>query len=136
MMARKYDEAISHVERGLELEPNSADIVYIYANVLLYSGGQEESISFFKSAIRLHPKPPNTYLRHYAAVVHVTGRYEEAITQIKKAIEREPRDIMSYIVLASTYSMAGREKEARAAAAEVLKINPKFSLDQFAKIHP
>jgi TolB-like protein/Flp pilus assembly protein TadD len=136
MMARKYDEAIFHVERGLELEPNSADVVYVYANVLLYVGRQEESISFFKSAIRLNPKPPNTYLRHYAVALRDTGRYEEAIPQLKKAIEREPRDIMSYIVLTSTYSMAGREKEARAAADEVLKINPKFSLEQFAKIHP
>jgi hypothetical protein len=57
-------------------------------------------------------------------------------SQLKKAIEREPRDIMSYIVLTSVYSMAGREIEARGAAAEVLKINPRFSLEQFAKIHP
>jgi tetratricopeptide (TPR) repeat protein len=136
MMMRKYDEAIFHAERGLELEPNSADVVYTYANILLYVGRQEESISFFQSAIRLNPKPPNTYLRHYAVALRDTARYEEAIAQLKKAIEREPRDIMSYIVLASTYSMAGREKEARAAADEVLKINPKFSLEQFAKIHP
>jgi len=136
MMARKYDEAIAHAERGLELEPNSADIVYVYANVLLYLGRQEESLSFFQSAIRLNPKPPNTYSRHYAVALRDIGRYEEAIAQLKKAIEREPRDIMSYIVLTSTYSMAGREKEAQAAAAEVLKINPRFSLEQFAKIHP
>lgn len=136
MMARKYDEAILHAERGLELEPNSADVVYFYANVLVYLGRPEESISFSKSAIRLNPKPPNTYLRHYAVALRDVGRYEEAIVQLKKAIEREPRDIMSYIVLASAYSMAGREKEAQEAAAEVLKINPKFSLEQFAKIHP
>ena len=43
---------------------------------------------------------------------------------------------MSYIVLASTYSMAGREKEARQAAAEVLKINPKFSLEQLERTTP
>jgi tetratricopeptide (TPR) repeat protein len=75
-------------------------------------------------------------LRHFAVALRDTGRYEEAIVQLKKAIEREPRDIMSYVVLASTYNMAGREKEAREAAAEVLRINPKFSLEQFAKIHP
>jgi adenylate cyclase len=136
MMARKYDEAIFHVERALELEPNSADVVYVYANVLLYAGRQEESISFFKSAIRLNPKPPNTYLRHYAVALRDTGKYAEAVAQLKKAIEREPRDIMSCIVLTSVYNMAGREKEARATAAEVLRINPKFSLEQFAKIHP
>jgi hypothetical protein len=30
----------------------------------------------------------------------------------------------------------GREKEARAEAAEVLRINPKFSLDNYAKMLP
>jgi len=30
----------------------------------------------------------------------------------------------------------GREKEARAEAAEVLRINPKFSLDNYAKVIP
>ncbi len=134
MMARKYDEAIVQAERGLELEPNSADVVYAYANILLYTGG--ESIPFFQSAIRLNPKPPNIYLRHYAVALRNIGRYEEAIAQLKKAIEREPRDVMSYIVLVATYNMAGREKEGRAAAAEVLKINPKFSLESFAKIQP
>ncbi len=109
MMMRQYDEAVPHVERGLELEPNSADVVYIYANVLLYLGRQEESMSFFQSAIRLNPKPPNTYLRHYAVALRDIGRYEEAIAQLKKAVEREPRDIMSYVVLTSTYlgSIAG-----------------------------
>ena len=136
MMARKYDEAISKMEQALELEPNSADVVYTYANILIYTGRGEEAISFFKSAMRLNPKPPNVYLRHLAVALRDTGRYEEAIVQLKKAIEREPSDIMSYIVLASTYSMAGREKEARVSAAEVIKINPKFSLEKLEKIHP
>jgi adenylate cyclase len=136
MMARRYDEAISKMEKALELEPNSADVIYTYANILIYTGRGEEAISFFKNAIRFNPKPPNVYLRHLAVALRDAGRYEEAITQLKKAIEWEPRDIMSYIVIASTYSMAGREKEAREAAVEVLKINPKFSLEKLEKIHP
>ena len=39
----------------------------------------------------------------------------------------------AHIDLTATYSMMGREKEARAEAAEVLRINPKFSLDSYAK---
>jgi hypothetical protein len=34
---------------------------------------------------------------------------------------------------ADLYSMMGREKEARAEAAEVLRMNPTFSLDEFVK---
>jgi tetratricopeptide (TPR) repeat protein len=134
MMARKYDEAIFHAERGLELEPNSADVVFGYAFILVYTGG--DPIPFFERAMRLNPKPPNLYLRIYAEALCDAGRYEEAIAQLKKAIEREPGDIFSHIFLTAAYSMAGHEKEARAIAAEVFKINPKFSLEQFAKVLP
>jgi adenylate cyclase len=134
MMMRHYDEAVAQAERGLKLEPNSADIVCGYANILLYAGG--DSIPFLKKAIRLNPKPPNWYLRKYAEALCGTERYAEAIVQLKKVIEREPEDIFAYIFLTSAYSMLGREKEARASAGEVLKINPKFSLEQFERVHP
>lgn len=136
VMARRYDEGLAQAERALELEPTSADVLYNYATILLYIGRGEEAIPFFNSAIRLNPKPPNLYLRHLASAYRDTGRYEEAISLVKKAIEREPRDIISHIILTATYSMAGREEEARAAAAEILKINPKFSLERFVKVHP
>jgi len=43
-----------------------------------------------------------------------------------KAIERAPENILARHALAGTYGMMGREEEARAEAAEVLRINPKF----------
>ena len=52
---------------------------------------------------------------------------------IRQQFSVAPNDIISHIGLAGTYSMMGREKEARAEAAEVLRINPKFSLDGYAK---
>ena len=54
----------------------------------------------------------------------------------KKAIIQEPNDYVAYIVIASCYSLSGRMEEVRAAAAEVLKINPKFSLEQLARTTP
>ena len=38
--------------------------------------------------------------------------------------------------LAATYSLLGREGEARAEASEVLKIDPKFSIEHFEKTVP
>jgi hypothetical protein len=35
--------------------------------------------------------------------------------------------------MAEVYSRAGRQMEARAQAAEVLRINPQFSLEEYAK---
>ena len=64
-----------------------------------------------------------------------TGRFEEAVSAYKKAIQLAPDNITAHIGLAFTYSLMGREKEARAEAAEVLRINPKFSVDYYAKVH-
>ena len=40
----------------------------------------------------------------------------------------EPDFIAFHLYLAESYALSGREAEARAAAAEVLKLNPKFTL--------
>jgi tetratricopeptide (TPR) repeat protein len=58
---------------------------------------------------------------------------EEAISALKKAIQLAPDFLYAHLHLAATYSKMGREKEARAEVAEILRINPKFSLDLFAK---
>jgi adenylate cyclase len=63
----------------------------------------------------------------------MAGRFEEAVSAYKKCFQRAPDSIVGHIGLGTTYSLMGREKEARAEAEEVLRINPKFSLDYFAK---
>ena len=65
-----------------------------------------------------------------------TGRYEEGIAAIKKALQLAPNYLFAYIILATLYSYAGREAEARAAAAEVQRIDPNFSLIRYAKEIP
>ena len=64
------------------------------------------------------------------------GQYQEAITQYKKALRIAPNNIIAHLALAATYSLLGRDEEARAEAEEVLRINPKFSLESFAKTLP
>jgi len=51
----------------------------------------------------------------------------------KKGIQRAPDHITAHIGLGTAYSLMGREEEARVEAEEVLRINPKFSLDHFVK---
>jgi len=63
----------------------------------------------------------------------MTGRFEEAVPAYKKAIQLYPDTISPHVGLAVTYSQMGREKEARVEAAEVLRINPKFSVESWAK---
>ena len=54
----------------------------------------------------------------------------------KNGLKRNPNDLFTHLTLAGAYSLSGREEEARAEAKEVLKINPKFSIEKFAKRLP
>jgi predicted Zn-dependent protease len=99
-------------------------------------GRPEEAIPLFKDALRLNPKPPSLYLRFFGIAFRDSGRYEEAIAQAKRATEQEPNDLIAWVVLAASYSLAGYEEEARAAAKEILRINAKFSVARYQKVSP
>jgi adenylate cyclase len=90
----------------------------------------------YQKAIRLNPNAiPETFVR-FGLALRMTGRLEEAVSANKKALQRAPDYIAAHIGLLTTYSLMGRDKEARAEAEEVLRINPKFSLDYYAKTVP
>jgi TolB-like protein/Flp pilus assembly protein TadD len=132
-MKREYDKAIAEAERAVALNPSGANAFNQYAISLDFAGRSEEAIPLFQKAIRLNPFGPAAYYRHFGNALQMTGRFEEAVSAYKKAIQRAPDNFWNHVMLVATYSKMGREKEARAEAAEVLRINPKFSLGFFAK---
>jgi tetratricopeptide (TPR) repeat protein len=129
--------AVAHAERGLALDPNSNAVLSFAACALTYSGRPEEAIPLFHKALRMNPffsRAPFFYTLSVA--YRLAGRFDEAVEQAKKAVELEPKIGLIYLSLAAACILAGREEEARAAAAELLKINPTFSVERFAEIFP
>jgi adenylate cyclase len=135
---RDHDKAIAEGERAVALEPGGAFAHETYAWSLTYAGRPEEAIPICQKAIRFNPSGMGTTQLYniFGTSLRLTGRYEEAVSAYKKAIHRSPDNIFVHINLTITYTLMGREKEARAEAAEVLRINPKFSLDFWAKTMP
>jgi TolB-like protein/Flp pilus assembly protein TadD len=133
---RQYDKAIKSGERGYALEPNSAVAVFLYAKILEFSDRPQEALPLCEEAMRLQPIPTNNLLRIYATILRSAGRYEEGIPLLKRAIDQESDDLLSHIVLTECYWLSGRKEEARSEVAEVLRINPKFSLERYEKTRP
>ena len=133
---REYDKAIAEGERAVALEPSGAYAHEFYANSLFWAGRPKDAIPIYQKAIRLNPYgSPTSYLM-LGGAYRVTGSIEEAVLAYKKALLLSPDIFFAHLSLASAYIAMGREKEARAEAAEVLRINPKFSLDNYAKMLP
>ncbi|MGD9076573.1 MAG: tetratricopeptide repeat protein, partial [Desulfobacteraceae bacterium] len=99
-------------------------------------GRPKEAIQSFEKAIRLNPIPPSHYLHSLGMAYREAERYEEAVTACEKAIRLEPNNLFAHLVLAATYSMLGQEDRARAEASEVLRIEPRFSMERLAKARP
>jgi adenylate cyclase len=131
---RAYEKGIAEGERAVALNPGVATVLGYYGFSLSVSGRAEEAIPFLQKAIRLNPfgSFPSCYNALGNALMFA-GRYEEAVAAYRKYLESTPNFIWAHVTLAATYSMMGREKEAQAEAAEVLSIDPKFSLDFWAK---
>jgi adenylate cyclase len=135
-MKRQYDKAIAECERAVFLDPNSAENLMRLGTVLNYAGRAGEAIPYLQNAIRLNPLPTANYFVQLAFAYRDSGQYEKAIEAAKKALQREPNTQSPYIHMTISYIRLGREEDARASAAEILRINPRFSLERYAKILP
>lgn len=133
---RRYDTAIAEAEKALELNPNSAHAHATLGHVLLFAAKPQEAITMIKKAIRLNPYPPSWYYANLAGAYKVLGHYDEAIQMSKKALEKSPDNLMALVPLTGAYVLAGRLEEAKATAKEVLRVNPRFSVDRYVMMSP
>ncbi len=135
-MRKQHENAIAAGKQAVLLNPNGADAYCQLAYALHQSGRPVEAIEFLKKAIRLNPIPPSTYFHTLGHAYWTMERYEEALEAYEKAALLEPANVFAHIGLTATYSIMGREEEARAAAIEVLRINPEFSPSDIEKTSP
>jgi adenylate cyclase len=135
-LRKEWDKAFAEGERGIALNPSGADVHHWYAATLTFMGRPGEAIPMFQKAIRLNPFGPSRYFMGYGHALRDTGRFQEAVSAYKKAIKREPNNFLAHLNLTATYSMMGLEKEAQSEAEEVRRLNPKFSVDYWAKVSP
>jgi len=136
LMKGQYQEAMEAGERALALEPNGADVNALLGLMLRYLGRSDEAIRVLEKAIRLNPIPPAWYLYNIGDAYRLAGLQDMAIQSFKSALEQNPDHFLSKVYLAATYGETGERKEGQRLAAEVLQLNPRFSVDQYARRLP
>jgi adenylate cyclase len=132
-MTRQHDKGVAEAKRGVELDPNSASAHRLLGITLSYAGRPEEAIPVLKKAIRLEPFTPGVYYQNLGAAYRNAGQCDEAISAYEEALRRASSSLRAQVGATAAYSICGREEEARAAAVGVLRINPNFSCDYYAK---
>jgi adenylate cyclase len=92
-------------------------------------GRTEDALEAAAQALRLKPLIVDAHLDSVGAAYAVAGHYEEAVAPLQRYLSRYPNILGAHLTLTAVYSELGKEAEAHAEAAEVLRLNPKFSLE-------
>ena len=123
---RDFDAAAAAVERIFALNPNFAD--YRIAQVMFSIGEPAKAIELAKTQMRLDPFHP-----HFAPLIageanYVLKEYHEAHRWLREATGRAPNHQYGHAFLAATYAQLGQLDDARAEAAEVMRVNPNYTI--------
>jgi adenylate cyclase len=130
---RDYEQSITAAQHAIAIDPNFAWGYACLAWMLEVSGRPAEAVEAAEKAIRLDPINRARYLLFEGFGYAFMGRYGDAIPRLKEHLARYPNGIGARIVLIACYVELGRTGEARAETAEVMRINPGFSLEMQKK---
>ncbi len=110
------------------------------AETMLYAGRFEEAIELAKKAMHLNPYYHPRYLATLGLSYQMAGHHEEALRVNKEFRVRCEKwkcpPWWGRLRLAFTYIELGQENEARAHVSEVLRTQPDYSLEKYAKTLP
>lgn len=126
---RQHELALAEIERAIVLNPNDALNYQTLGIALVFAGRLDAGVKALEQAMRLDPRNPTIYLINLGHAYRSAGQCEKAIIPIKQALSLNPAIIPARANLAVCYVELGREEEARAEAAEVLRRNPSFSVE-------
>ena len=108
---RDWPAAERHFRRGLELNPNQAEIHVHYGYCLVIFGRNEEALAELQRSIELEPLSPRfSYFR--AKSLFLMRQYERAIEQYRATLELDSNYVMAREGLRDVYERQGKQREA------------------------
>jgi adenylate cyclase len=125
---RQHDAAIAEFERAFALNHNFID--HRFAQVLMCAGEPARAIEVLEANLRLDPFQPIFAFGLMGQANYTLERYGEAVRLARECVSRLPNVQWPHLWLASAYAQLGELEEARKEAAEVLRINPGFTIER------
>jgi adenylate cyclase len=133
---KEYDQAIAAAKRSLALDPNSAEGHVRLGHMLDFAGRPKEAIPLIEAALRLDPHYPFLYVFWLGHAYLSLERYDEAVVAFQRTISRNPDFATLHLHLAAAYAQLGRMAEAKAEAAQTLRLDPSWSVQRVAQHLP
>jgi adenylate cyclase len=107
---RRFDEANTHYEASLRMNPNDADALAFRADFEAMVGKPQEGVDSALKALRLNPHPPGWYYWFLGFALVANGQFKEAVLALQR---EETYRTASRRVLAAALALLDRGQEAQ-----------------------
>jgi tetratricopeptide (TPR) repeat protein len=125
---QQYDQALAEMQKAVALAPMIAESYAALAEVLSCMGRTAEALEAAAQSQQLKDEFADDHIASIGTAYALAGHYEEARPLLQRSESRYPNILRIHLALATVDSELGQDAEARKEAAEVLRLNPKFSL--------
>jgi adenylate cyclase len=127
-MRGRFDEAVTEAQRAVATDPNNSFVYWFLALALDADGKPNDALRTIQKAIRLDPAFADLFAMEVGQAYLQQGQYQQAISAYKRHTSSFSTWLGSHLGLAIAYTELGRDQDAQAEAAEVIRLNPHFTL--------
>lgn len=131
VLTGNLDAAHDFAQRAVRSAPSSDEALFARGWVEMFLGRFDQSIVSLEKALRLAPIPSAVRLGVAGTAYRNAQRYDKSIEIFRRLIEREPQFLFGYSGLASALALSGDMDGAREMVAEVMRIEPEFTVERF-----
>jgi adenylate cyclase len=125
-LQKRFEDAVAEARRATGIDPNYAGGYVALAEALNVAGYPDDAIRAAEKAMRLDPSGQEAYSYEIGLAYVLLERYQAAITVFKKHLAAYPNSLYAHLDLVIAYTELGRDQNARAEAAEVMRISPQY----------
>ena len=134
-LARKrFDLALVHIERALEINPSDADNYTFRGAILMYAGRAKEALPWLEGALRIDRANSFAAIKLCMAY-YLLRRYAEAVDACNRGLSRNPErgvQMDARATLSAAYAEMDRPEDAKRERAIVARQWPFFQARTFA----
>jgi adenylate cyclase len=134
---QQWGPSITEFETATALDPNNAKAYADASFDKMFLGRAEDGFAGVEMALRLSPRDPQLpWWQLYMCAFHAQlAQWEQAIAWCSKSAAGQPEVFFPLAILAAADTLAGHDKEAKNAAAQLQKVYPGFTVQTWVGIH-
>jgi TolB-like protein len=126
----EHDQAVVSLRRSLQINPNFSLGFGSLGTVLAWAGRSDESIANNEIALRINPRDPSIFFRHFglALAYYLARRYAEGLSHAREVMQLRPEWWLGRLICAACLAKTNKRAEAKRTIAELAKERPDLAI--------